>query len=351
MLTAESGKSQTVMTEITPIDVRGDAVAAVPSAFRFAGAMLALMAGSALLAGWAPLGFSMAILFLFAGPHNWIEMRYFLARMPARWGKLRGFFALALAGVLLLSVSSALLPWIAHELATETDGLTILAIWNSVLVAWVAALIYLRSRQNPRRDWAWTYPVALALLIVNWLSPLAWYVGILYAHPLLALWLLDRELHRCRPDWCPAYHGCLLGLPLLLALLYWQLADTAPFPQDDALTLSIAQGAGAGIFDGVSSRLLVAAHAFLTMVHYGVWVIAVPLVGLPAQLWQVGSIPLARRSFRWRLSLVVLLAVGAGIVLLLWGGFLTDYQLTRELYLTVAIVHILAEVPFLLRAL
>jgi multidrug resistance efflux pump len=61
--------------------------------------------------------------------------------------------------------------------------------------------------------------------------------------------------------------------------------------------------------------------------------------------------PLASRSHRWRLGLTLLLAVGAGVVLLLWGGFLTDYLLTRDLYLTVAIVHILAEVPFLLRAL
>jgi hypothetical protein len=39
------------------------------------------------------------------------------------------------------------------------------------------------------------------------------------------------------------------------------------------------------------------------------------------------------------------------VVLLLWGGFLADYQFTRDLYLSVAIVHILAEPPFLRRAL
>jgi hypothetical protein len=339
------------MAEISPLDVRGAAVSAVPSAVRFAAAMVALMAGSALLAGWAPLGFSIVILFLFAGPHNWIETRYFLARMPARWGKLRGFFTLALSGVLVLSAAFALLPWLARELADELNELTILAVWNSVLLAWVAALTFLRSRQNPRRDWAWTYPVALALLILNWLSPLAWYVAILYAHPLLALWLLDRELCRHRPDWRPAYHRCLLGLPLLLGLLCWQLGEGPPLPDDNPLTLSIAQGAGAGILHGVSARLLVAAHAFLTMVHYGVWIIAVPAVALPARLWQVRSIPLARRSFGWRLGLGLLLAAGAGVVLVLWGGFLADYQLTRDLYLTVAIVHILAEAPFLLRTL
>ena len=264
---------------------------------------------------------------------------------------MRGFFALALAGVLLLSTASTLLPWLAAELAEAVDGLTILAVWNSAVLAWVAALIYLRSRQNPRRDWAWTYPIAVTLLIVNWLSPLAWYVGMLYAHPLLALWLFDRELARRRPDLRRPYHACLLCLPLLLASLWWQLADAPSFAGDDTLTVSIAQGAGAGVFHGVSSRLLVAAHAFLTMTHYGVWVIAVPLVGLPARLWQVRSIPLARRSFRWHRGLAVFLAAGVGVVLLLWACFLADYQLARDVYVSVAIVHILAEVPFLLRAL
>jgi hypothetical protein len=251
----------------------------------------------------------------------------------------------------MLSLASILLPWLARSLADQVDGLTLYAVWNSALVAWVVVLIHMRSRQNPRRDWAWTYPVAVALLVLNWLSPLAWYVGLLYAHPVIALWMLDRELYRRHPDWRRAYHACLLCLPVLLALLWWQLVDTAPFPGDDGLTVSIAQGAGAGIFEGISAHALVATQAFLTMVHYGVWVIAMPLVGLSARPWQVKAIPLAGRSFGFRRGIAVLLAVGAGVVLLLWGGFLADYQLAREIYVNVAIVHILAEVPFLLRAL
>ena len=38
-------------------------------------------------------------------------------------------------------------------------------------------------------------------------------------------------------------------------------------------------------------------------------------------------------------------------VLLLWGCFLADYPTTRDVYFTVALLHVLAEVPFLLRAL
>lgn len=63
----------------------------------FAIVTLALMAAAALLAGWAPLGFSIVTVFLFAGPHNWIELRYFMARLPGRLGPLRGFFIVAAA--------------------------------------------------------------------------------------------------------------------------------------------------------------------------------------------------------------------------------------------------------------
>src|ERR1051326_6434166 len=79
----------------------------------FAGVTLGLAALSAMMAGWAPLGFSIVTVFLFAGPHNWIELRYFMARMPARWGRLRGFFLFAFVGIFGLTATFAALPWLA----------------------------------------------------------------------------------------------------------------------------------------------------------------------------------------------------------------------------------------------
>src|SRR5690242_12173640 len=77
-----------------------DPPAAMSSAgWTFGVVTLLLAAASAFLAGWAPLGFSIVTVFLFAGPHNWIEARYFLSRLPARWGKLRVYFGLAFAGI------------------------------------------------------------------------------------------------------------------------------------------------------------------------------------------------------------------------------------------------------------
>ena len=47
-------------------------------------------------ASWLPLQVSIVTLFLFAGPHNWFELRYFLMRLPVRFGKSRRVFMVAL---------------------------------------------------------------------------------------------------------------------------------------------------------------------------------------------------------------------------------------------------------------
>jgi hypothetical protein len=46
-----------------------------------------------------------------------------------------------------------------------------------------------------------------------------------------------------------------------------------------------------------------------------------------------------------------LLVASAFCVLLLWLAFLADYPTTRDLYFTLAMAHVLAEAPFLLRML
>src|SRR5438105_2158786 len=113
--------------------------------------MLGLAGAAALLAGWAPLLFSIATVFLFAGPHNWLEARYFLTRLPARWGKLRGFFLLAFAGLIGLTAVFAALPWLGRQFIGSAEVWPgALAGWNTGVIAWVAVLIQMRARQNPR---------------------------------------------------------------------------------------------------------------------------------------------------------------------------------------------------------
>src|SRR5207248_10899664 len=107
-----------------------------------AGGMLVLAVAAALLAGWTPILFSVVTVFLFAGPHNWLEARYFLTRLPARWGRLRGYFLFAFAGIFGLTATFAALPWLANAFAWEPDDwFGGQALWNTALVLWIVVLL------------------------------------------------------------------------------------------------------------------------------------------------------------------------------------------------------------------
>ena len=108
--------------------------------------------------------------------------------------------------------------------------LTASATWNSLLVLWIALLVELRSRQNPRRNWSLVWPIALAVIGLNWLTPIALSLALVYLHPLIGLWILDRELRRNRSPWRRAYHACLACLPLFLGGLWLYLWDAPNLP-------------------------------------------------------------------------------------------------------------------------
>src|SRR5262245_42171636 len=141
-------------TVVAELDTRPAAHAVSPAraAWLFAGAAAAVIVLSCALAGFAPLGFSIATAFLFAGAHKWFEARYMLTRMPGRWGPLAPYFFTGISGVLLLTGAFALLPWIG-QVATAGAWTNLLAMWNTLLIGWIVTLALMRSRQNPRRDW------------------------------------------------------------------------------------------------------------------------------------------------------------------------------------------------------
>jgi hypothetical protein len=330
---------------------RGARGVAAPATF--GAACACVLVGAAALAGFAPLWLSVATVFLFAGPHNWAELRYFITRMPVRLGRSRGFFALAAAGVAGLTAAYAALSLAPGAGRWSEDGLYLsLALWNSVAVAWVVALVAVRGRQTPRREWGLAIPIGCALVGVSWMAPQWFALALVYLHPLVALWFLDRQLGRTRRAWRRAYRACLAALPFALLALWWGLAASPSLADDGEVALRVVQHAGAGLLTGVSTHLLVSTHVFLETLHYGVWLVGVPLAAGTGLLpWRAGSVPLVRHKQGWPRLIRALLYAGAGVVVLLWLCFLADYATTRDVYFTFAMAHVLSEVPFLLRTL
>ncbi len=305
----------------------------------------ALAVGAAVLAGGFPVGLSVAVVFLFAGPHNWLEARYILGRLPARTGKLLPFFAVSFLGIVGLTASFAGMYW-----AAASDYYPeVLAGWCTLLVLWVATLVQMRANTAPKFDAGWVWAAAFAVLAGVWMWPFALPAILVYAHPLVALVLLDRELYRSHRSWRPAYRWAVLAVPALLLVLFWKLHDAPDLPETDPLTEAICRHADSGFLTGLSTHFLVAAHTFLETVHYGVWVLLIPLIGLRSKPWELKAIPAARRNRTWAGGVAVVLLFGLFVVAVLWAAFLTDYGTTRTIYFTVAFLHVLAEVPFLLR--
>ena len=174
-------------------------------------------------------------------------------------------------------------------------------------------------------------------------------LAIVYAHPLVALWFLDRHLRRAKSEWLAVYRRCLILVPLLIAGMLWYLSRAPSLVDDNGLFWRITQHAGAQLLPGVSSHMLVSIHVFLEMLHYGVWIVAVPLIGATGAIWKVNTIPIAGHSRGFPKLIAAILILGLFIVAVLWLGFSVNYTATRDIYFAVAMAHVLAEAPFLLR--
>jgi len=324
----------------------------VPSARVFVAIVVLCIIASAAFASLLPLQVSIVTVFLFAGPHNWFELRYFLMRLPVRFGRSRNFFLTAFVGVGVLTLVYVSLPFV-HNAATwsEEAWSTVIAVWNTALIVWLGALIWLRGKQKPRANWAWLIPPGLALCSLNWLGPNFFSLAIVYVHPLVALWFLDRHLRRTRSAWSRAYRRCLCLLPLVLVGMIWQLSQTPSLADSNGLFWRITQHSGAEVLPQVSSHLLVSVHLFLEMLHYAVWIVALPLIGRAAsrRFWDVKTVPVARHPKGLPRLVAGVFVVALIAVVVLWFGFSIDYATTRDVYFTVAIAHVLAEAPFLLR--
>src|SRR5204863_3513514 len=160
-----------------------------------AGVFATIIVGSAVLsaavASWLPLQASIITVFLFAGPHNWFEARYFLLRLPARFGRSRNFFIVAFAGIGLLTFAYVSLPALYYSnVWSGANWPNAIAVWNTLMIFWISGLVLMRGKQKANRDWFWVLPIAFALCSLNWWSPELFSLAIVYVHPLVALWFL-----------------------------------------------------------------------------------------------------------------------------------------------------------------
>jgi hypothetical protein len=322
------------------------------TALPFAIGALTLAFAAATMASCAPIAFSIATVFLFAGPHNWIELRYFLSRLPSRFGQLKSFFLWSFGGLGLLMASYiSMICAVNAGMLSDSIRDTMYAGWNSIFILWVVRLVIISGSRRSGRDWGWALPLGFLVMAGSWLSPASFWLALVYLHPFVGLWILDREIARSRPDWRKTYHLCLTVIPLLLALIWWLLSGSPSLPDSDALSWRITQHAGAGLLAGCSSHLLVSTHTFLEMIHYSVWLIAIPLISAGWQSWRPRSIPLTWRSPQWKNAVSAVLVFSSFAVVALWCAFAFNYSTTRDIYFTLALAHVLAEIPFLLKAL
>jgi hypothetical protein len=189
------------------------------------------------------------------------------------------------------------------------------------------------------------------LAAMVWLAPQYWSLSLVYLHPLIALWFLERQIRRTKPEWLKAYHLSLASIPVFLLILWLALSNQPNLSEETNLFWRITNHAGAGILSNVSSHLLVASHVFLETIHYAAWILLIPLVDRRAIPWKLKEIPLASNRNGFAKIVFAVLAISIVLVIALWFGFASDYTTTRDIYFAFAIAHVLAEFPFLIKML
>ena len=324
----------------------------ITSAQAFAFGFLAFCVTAAWVIGAFPLQLSIITIFLFAGVHNFSEFRYFAARMPARWGKSRTYYTVGIGGVIVLTgVYLTIYFGSGNWLWSAASWQMAVSVWNTGLVLWLGVLFYLRGRQKPETDWSLAFPVAFLIAAFVWFAPSFFSLALVYLHPFIALWFLERQIRRTRREWLKSFHFCLVTVPFFVAVLYLLFAGAPDLSNETNLFWRITQHAGSGILPSISSHFLVAAHVFLETIHYAVWILLIPLVDRRAIPWKLSEIPLFSSEKGFPKIVFVALAVSLLLVFALWFGFSIDYAATRDVYFAFAIAHVLAEFPFLVKML
>lgn len=321
------------------------------SAVIFACSFILLTLLTAFCIGSFPLQASIVTIFLFAGVHNFFEFRYFSARMPLRWGKSKLFYSVGIGGVILLTSIYLTIYFSSGFLWNYETWAIASASWNTAFVLWVGFLFYLRGKQRPKSDWSWGFAIAFLLAALAWLIPQYWALTLVYLHPFVAMYFLERQIRRTKKEWLTSYRICLATIPFFVIGLWFAFGKTTNLSEETYLFSVITNHAGANILPGISSHFLVATHVFLETIHYSVWIILIPLVDRKAIPWKLSEIPLFANEKGFPKLVVTALAISFCLMIALWFGFSANYVVTRDIYFAFAIAHVLAEFPFLIKML
>lgn len=317
----------------------------------FASVFILLTLLAAISIGSFPIQASIITIFLFAGVHNFFEFRYFAARMPVRWGKSKTYYSVGIGGVIILTAIYLSIYFSSGWLWNYETWAITSASWNTAFILWVGLLFYLRGKQRPKSDWSWAFAVAFLLAALAWLVPNYWALALVYLHPFVAMYFLERQIRRTKREWLTTYRICLATIPFFVIGLWFGFGKTSNLAEENYLFSVITNHAGSNILSGISSHFLVATHVFLETIHYSVWIILMPLVDKKAIPWKLSEIPLFANEKGFPKLVAVALMISFALMIALWFGFSADYVVTRDIYFAFAIAHVMAEFPFLIKML
>ncbi len=326
-------------------------LASVPGQNLFFGLAVSFLVLSAGLSAFFPVAVAAGAVFLFAGPHNWVELRYFLSRLPSRFGPLSIFFSGSFSGVCLLGLSYALLTVSAHSqyLAYES-ALQFFQGWILCFYGWLALLVISKKKAFKKGSLKKALILFSCLLALSIWQPLAFGLALVYLHPLAAICILDREIQRSKPAFLKTYRKIVVLAFLILICMVFRLWPEPNISESSQLNLQITRHAGSFILPWLSTHLLVSLHSFLELTHYAVWLLAIPVFStlFKNRKYDPLSMPVSRKRPLFQKLFAAVFIASNLTLFLLWTMFINDYSATRDLYFTVAVFHILAEIPFLI---
>lgn len=237
---------------------------------------------------------------------------------------------------------------IHNAMVPASTATACLLAWNQCLIVWVLALCYFRYQRRISKPIAVFASVhAILLTIANLLSPPIFTGTMLFLHPLVGLWILEREIRRTRKTWLNSYHWCLLSIPIAVLGLFLFLNGVPPDTENSQTLTRLSGNPGNMLFADASPAMMLSIYAFLQMVHYAIWVVAMPIVSQSWKRWRLDFMPALRNRAKLQAMVRIGFAMSGLAVICLWIGFKLDYTATLDFYVLLSTLHVLSEVPFM----